>query len=64
MASPGILELLMSGLVDQPKQLDDLARLVERLSKTERGLQLLPTGFAQLWAVIDPVRRELGQPRT
>ena len=63
-ASPGILELLMSGLVDQPKQLDDLARLVERLSKTERGLQLLPTGFAELWAVIDPVRRELGETRT
>ncbi|MDQ3480248.1 MAG: phospholipase D family protein, partial [Actinomycetota bacterium] len=62
--SPGILELLMRGLVDQPKQLDDLARLVERLAATERGRQLLPTGFAQLWAVIDQVRRELGETRT
>lgn len=57
--SPGILELLMRALVDQPKQLADLARLIERLESTERGQQILPEGFAELWTVIDEVRREL-----
>lgn len=58
-AAPGVLELLMRGLVDQPKQLDDLARLVERLASTDRGRQLLPKGFAELWTVIDEVRRDV-----
>lgn len=60
-SAPGVLELLMRGLVDQPRQLDDLARLVERLESTERGRQLLPHGFAELWAVVDTVRRELSE---
>jgi hypothetical protein len=57
--SQGVLELLMRGLVDQPRQLDDLARLVARLTSTERGRALLPAGFADLWKVIDEVRLEL-----
>jgi hypothetical protein len=56
---PGILELLMRGLVDHPAQLDDLSRLVERLKSTEQGRKVLPDGFADLWEVIDAVRRDL-----
>lgn len=59
----GILELLLRGLVDRPAQLDDLARLVERLSSTEDGRKVLPDGFAELWAVVDEVRRELAAER-
>lgn len=57
--APGVLELLMRGLVDHPRQLDDLARLLTRLNSTAQGEALLPEGFAALWAVIDEVRREL-----
>jgi hypothetical protein len=56
---PGILELLLRGLVDRPAQLDDLSRLVERLNSTEQGRKVLPDGFAELWQIIDTVRREL-----
>ena len=56
---PGILELLLRGLVDRPAQLDDLSRLVERLNSTEQGRTVLPDGFAELWQIIDAVRREL-----
>jgi hypothetical protein len=58
-AGPGILELLLRGLVDRPAQLDDLSRLVERLNSTEQGRKVLPDGFAELWQIIDAVRREL-----
>jgi hypothetical protein len=56
---PGILELLLRGLVDRPAQLDDLSRLVERLKSTEQGRKVLPDGFVELWEVIDAVRRDL-----
>jgi hypothetical protein len=62
--NPGVLELLMRGLVDQPRQLDDLASLVARLTSTEPGCALLPEGFADLWKVIDEVRLELASQVT
>lgn len=54
----GVFELLMKALVDHPARLEDLARLVSRLESTERRRALLPDGFAELWAVLDRVRRE------
>ncbi|GAA5038806.1 phospholipase D family protein [Actinopolymorpha pittospori] len=55
----GILELLMRALVDRPKQLDDLGRLVDRLRSTDDGDALLPEGFVEVWDVVAAVRREL-----
>lgn len=57
--APGVLELVMRGLVDQPKQLEDLARIVTRLTANGRSRELLPDGFAELWTEVDKVRREL-----
>jgi hypothetical protein len=47
---PGVLELILRALADKPDALDDLGRLVERLSKTPEGRALLPNGFAELWS--------------
>jgi hypothetical protein len=55
----GVLEMLLRGLVDRRTQLDDLARLVTRLESTEQGRKVLPHGFAELWQVVDAVRRDL-----
>jgi ADP-ribose pyrophosphatase YjhB (NUDIX family) len=49
----------MLGLVDNPEQLADLARLVDRLQSTERGQTAIPAGFVELWRTIDAVRREI-----
>lgn len=44
-----VFELLARSLADNPGALDDLARIVERLSRTEAGLAILPAGFLSLW---------------
>ena len=48
---PGVLELVLRALADRPSALDDLDRLVQRLQATERGREVLPEGFEQLWHV-------------
>jgi hypothetical protein len=54
----GVLELLLNALAERPGQLDDLARLVERMATTEQGLAVLPDGFLELWRIVDEVRRD------
>ncbi|MGW5364467.1 phospholipase D family protein [Actinopolymorpha pittospori] len=56
---PGILELLMRALVDRPKQLDDLGRLVDQLRSTDVGDALLPEGFNDVWDAVAAVRRDM-----
>lgn len=56
--APGLLELVMRALVDFPDRLDDLARLVERLQGSADRPSVLPDGFAEIWSVVDAVRRE------
>jgi hypothetical protein len=57
--APGLFELLMRALVEHPQRLDDLARLVDRLSaRADQGV--LPDGFAEIWSVVDAVRRNEG----
>jgi hypothetical protein len=53
----GVLELLMTALADRPEQLDDLGRLVDRLQATEQGRNLMPAGFAEMWATLTEARR-------
>ncbi|WP_460683294.1 phospholipase D family protein [Modestobacter lapidis] len=55
--APGLLELLMRALVEHPNRLDDLARLVDRLSAHPDRGGVLPAGFAEIWAVVDAVRQ-------
>jgi len=44
-----VFELLARALADNPGSLDDLARIVDRLARTEAGLAILPAGFLPLW---------------
>ena len=60
---PGVLELVLRALAEKPDALDDLGRLVERLSKTEEGRALLPPGFEELWSQAVRARRMLGRGR-
>jgi hypothetical protein len=56
--APGLLELLLRALVEHPGRLDDLARLVDRLSAHADRATVLPDGFAEIWAVVDTVRKD------
>ena len=57
-----MLELVLRALADRPSALDDLDRLVQRLQATERGREVLPDGFEQLWQVArEAQRRRLGR---
>lgn len=46
---PTLLEALLEGLVRNPKRLDQAARLIEDLSRTEEGRELLPPGLEEIW---------------
>lgn len=61
---PGVLELVLRALADKPDALDDLGRLVTRLSTTEEGRKLLPAGFEELWAEAERARRALARRRS
>jgi len=55
----GVFELLARALADQPRALDDLDRLVSRLAASDAGRAVMPSGFLQLWTVVNEAR----QPR-
>lgn len=52
-----VFELLARALADNPGSLDDLARIVERLSRTEAGLAVMPEGFMSLWSTVLDAKR-------
>ena len=59
---PGVLEMVLRALADRPSALDDLDRLVQRLQATERGREVLPEGFEQLWQVVrEAHQQDLGR---
>ena len=60
-AAPGVFELILRALADQPEALTDLDRLVQRLQASESGRQVLPDGFEALWNVVADARRQLGE---
>jgi hypothetical protein len=51
---PGVplFETMVRTLDRNPEKLDQIARLVEDLMKTENGTQLLPEGFDAIWKPI------------
>ena len=55
--STGVFELLARALADNPGSLDDLARIVDRLSRTEAGRAVMPAGFRELWGTVIEARR-------
>jgi hypothetical protein len=59
-ASQGLFELLARALADQPRTLDDLDRIVNRLLRTDAGRAVLPRGFEALWRNVQQAREQLG----
>lgn len=55
----GLLEALVTALAVQPTAIDDVGRLVERLSATEEGRAVLPPGWDDVWASIAAARAVL-----
>ncbi len=56
-----LLEPILRALEHQPERLDQVARLVEDLSRHEQGRALLPDGFADLWRTIWEARKEVSR---
>jgi hypothetical protein len=61
--SSGVLETLVQSLVDQPRALADVARLVDRLNDTEAGRKVLPEGFTDVWKAIAAARKKMASIR-
>ncbi len=53
-----LLEPILQALERKPERLDQIARLVEDLSRNEHGRALLPDGFLEMWKPIWEVRKE------
>lgn len=58
--SSGLLESLMNALATSPSSIDDVARLVERLSATAEGRSVLPIGWESLWNAVLEARARIG----
>ena len=55
----GVFETLVRALGTAPSVLADIAPLVERLQRSEKGRRVLPEGFAELWDLVWAARAEL-----
>ncbi|HOL16077.1 MAG TPA: phospholipase D family protein [Bacillota bacterium] len=53
-----LLEELVRAYSRQPAKIERIARLVAELEQTEKGKELLPEDFRQLWAVIEAAGKE------
>ena len=61
--SSGVLEALAVALAEHPGSLDEIDRLVTRLSATDEGRKVLPEGWEELWAAVTAARVEVGDGR-
>jgi len=55
----GVFETLVRALGTAPSVLADIAPLVERLQRSEKGRLVLPEGFAELWDLVWAARGQL-----
>jgi hypothetical protein len=55
----GVFETLVRALGTAPSVLADIAPLVERLQRSEKGRLVLPEGFAELWDLVWEARGQL-----
>ena len=58
----GLLEAVVNALAEAPGAIDDIARLVKRLTATEQGRQVLPDGWQAFWPAVVEARSRLGTP--
>ena len=58
-AGPGIFELAVRALAEQPDAIADLDRLVRRLQSTELGRTVIPAGFDEMWATVTAAHAQL-----
>ena len=54
-----LLEALLRSLSRNPRQIDDAARLIADLRKTEEGQDLLPEGLDDIWEPVWAARESL-----
>jgi len=59
---PTLLEALLQSLVGNPRHLEEAAKLIEDLSKTPEGRDLLPEGFEAIWGPVAAVQRRQDRP--
>lgn len=55
----GLLEAVLTALASTPGAIDDIDRLVKRLSATEQGRQVLPDGWGEFWPAVVEARSRL-----
>ena len=55
----GLLEALLRSLSRNPGRIDEAARLIADLGRTEEGQDLLPEGFAEIWKPVWAAREAL-----
>jgi hypothetical protein len=55
----GVFETLVRALGTAPSVLADIAPLVQRLQRSEKGRRVLPEGFAELWDLVWAARGQL-----
>jgi hypothetical protein len=59
----GVLEAVLTALASSPGTIDDIDRLVKRLTATEQGRKVLPDGWDAFWpSVVDARSRLRSQP--
>jgi hypothetical protein len=59
----GVLEAVLTALASSPGTIDDIDRLVKRLTTTEQGRKVLPDGWDAFWpSVVDARSRLRSQP--
>ena len=54
-----LLEALLRSLSHNPRQIDDVARLIADLGKTPEGRELLPKGLDEIWEPVWAARKAL-----
>lgn len=57
---PGVLESVLIALASSPATIDDIDRLVKRMSATEQGRKILPDGWDAFWPSVVDARSRLG----
>lgn len=58
-ATAGLLEAVLTALASSPGAIDDIDRLVKRLTGTEQGRQVLPPGWDDFWPAVVEARTRL-----
>ena len=56
---PGVLEAVLTALATAPGTIDDIDRLVKRLTATEQGRKVLPDGWDAFWPSVVDARSRL-----